>query len=143
MLKGATILHSLFIWWINFFLTCVNELIWMCKHQEKVRSNQASISINSCTELSKTQLFPVIIIKEFFFLFYIMFWSRDFQARWENYVMKNEKWIVFPESRYVNSNPATFLKIIWWQLLIPRSKRLLMSSATLSRKIWNISTFCK
>ena len=82
----------------------------MCKHQEKVRSNQASISINSCTELSKTQLFPVIIIKEFFFLFYFMFWSRDFQARWENYVMKNEKWIVFPESRYVNSNPANLSK---------------------------------
>ena len=75
MLKGATILHSLFIWWINFFLTCVNELIWMCKHQEKVRSNQASISINSCTELSKTQLFPVIISlrKKLFFLFILCF----------------------------------------------------------------------
>ena len=50
------------------------ELIWMCKHKEKARSNQASISINSCTELSKTQLFPVIIIKEkIIFPFYVMF----------------------------------------------------------------------
>ena len=46
----------------------------MCKHKEKARSNQASISINSCTELSKTQLFPVIIIKEkISFPFYVMF----------------------------------------------------------------------
>ena len=46
----------------------------MCKHKEKARSNQASISINSCTELSKTQLFPVIIIKEkIIFPFYVMF----------------------------------------------------------------------
>ena len=57
----------------------------MCKHKEKARSNQASISINSCTELSKTQLFPVIIIKEkIIFPFYVIFWSRDFKARWEN-----------------------------------------------------------
>ena len=28
----------------------------MCKHRKKVRSGQSSISINSCTELSKTQL---------------------------------------------------------------------------------------
>ena len=31
---------------------------------KKVRSNQASISINSCTELSKTLLFPVSIVKQ-------------------------------------------------------------------------------
>ena len=32
----------------------------------------------------------------------------------------------------------TFLKILWWQLLVPHSERFLISSATLS---WNISTF--
>ena len=31
----------------------------MCKHRKKVRSSQACISINSCTELSKTKVFPV------------------------------------------------------------------------------------
>ena len=30
---------------------------------KKVRSNQVSISVNSCTELSKAQFFPVIIVK--------------------------------------------------------------------------------
>ena len=30
-----------------------------------VKSSQASISINSCTEMSKTQFFPVIIVKIF------------------------------------------------------------------------------
>ena len=33
------------------------ELNWLRKHMKKVRSSQASISINSCTELSKT-VFP-------------------------------------------------------------------------------------
>ena len=30
------------------------ELKWLCKHFKKVRSGQASMSINYCTELSKT-----------------------------------------------------------------------------------------
>ena len=30
---------------------------------KKLSSNQASIPINSCTELSKTQFFPVSIVK--------------------------------------------------------------------------------
>ena len=60
------------------------ELIWLCKQKEKARSNQASISINSCiTELSKTKLFPVINVKGKILLpFYIMFWYHDFQASW-------------------------------------------------------------
>ena len=40
------------------------KLIWLCKQKEKGRSNQASISINSYTELSKAQLFLVINVKE-------------------------------------------------------------------------------
>ena len=44
---------------------CV-ELNWLCNHVKKVRSRQASISINSCAELSKTQLFPVGIVNHFF-----------------------------------------------------------------------------
>ena len=42
-------------WNLEYFLVLTKE---------KARSNQASISINSCTELSKTQLFPVINLKE-------------------------------------------------------------------------------
>ena len=37
----------------------INEL---CKHREKVRSTQACISINSCTEL----IFPWSIAKSYF-----------------------------------------------------------------------------
>ena len=35
----------------------------------------------------------------------------------------------------------TFLKILWWQLLVPHSECFLISSATLSCKTWNVSTF--
>ena len=60
------------------------ELIWLCKQKKKARSNQTFISIDSCTELSKTQLFPVIKVKEnFFFVFYIIFWYCGFQDRWK------------------------------------------------------------
>ena len=37
----------------------------LSKHLEKVKSSQASISINSYTELSKAQLFSVSIVKGF------------------------------------------------------------------------------
>ena len=33
----------------------------LCKHRKKVMSSQTCISINSCTELSKTKFFPVSI----------------------------------------------------------------------------------
>ena len=39
------------------------ELNWLYKPVGKVRSSQASISINSLTELSKIQFFPVSICK--------------------------------------------------------------------------------
>ena len=35
----------------------------------------------------------------------------------------------------------TFLKILWWGFFVPRSERLFTSSATLSCKTRNISTF--
>ena len=38
------------------------ELNWLCRHMKKVRRSQASISRNSCPELSKTQFFPVSIV---------------------------------------------------------------------------------
>ena len=60
------------------------ELFRLSKQKEKDGGNQASISITSCTELSKTQLFLVIKVKEkIILLFYIVFWYRDFQATWE------------------------------------------------------------
>ena len=70
----------------------------MCRRKQKARSNQASISINSCSiELSKTKLFPVINVKEkLFFLFILCFGIVIFRLVGENCVMKNEKWIVFP-----------------------------------------------
>ena len=36
------------------------ELNWLCKHMKKVRGSQLAIP---CAELSKTQLFPVTIVK--------------------------------------------------------------------------------
>ena len=42
------------------------ELNSLCKPMKKVRSSQASIAINSCTELSKTPIFPVTIFKRKF-----------------------------------------------------------------------------
>ena len=40
------------------------ELNCLYKHMEKLRRSQASISINSCIELSITQFYPVSIVKE-------------------------------------------------------------------------------
>ena len=37
------------------------EINWLCKHSKKVRSSQAYISVNSCTELIKTQ-FPLWVL---------------------------------------------------------------------------------
>ena len=39
------------------------EINWLYKHKKKVKSSQAPILINSCTELSKTQLFPIVYKK--------------------------------------------------------------------------------
>ena len=57
---------SLSNWWITFFkhlysliMWQYTEFNWLCKHRKKVRSRQAYISINSCTELTKTKVFPV------------------------------------------------------------------------------------
>ena len=44
----------------------------MCKQKKKTRSSQASISANSCIELSKTQLFPEIKLSKKFFLVFIL-----------------------------------------------------------------------
>ena len=42
-------------------MECI-ELNSFCEHMQKVRSSQASITVNSCTELSKTQYFSVSIV---------------------------------------------------------------------------------
>ena len=74
--------HSflLSIWWIAFFrhlydrdvealsnilgtIMELKELNWLCKHMKKVRSSQLCISMNFCTEFSKTQVFHVSIVK--------------------------------------------------------------------------------
>ena len=53
-------------WWITFFKHLYSlimwqyksiEINWLCKHRKKVISSQACISINSCTESSKTKFF--------------------------------------------------------------------------------------
>ena len=43
-------------------MECI-ELNCLCKHVKKVRSSPDSILINSYTELSKTRLLPVSIVK--------------------------------------------------------------------------------
>ena len=43
-------------------MECI-EIHLLCKHSKKVRSSQASISISSCNELSKT-VFLVSIVNE-------------------------------------------------------------------------------
>ena len=48
-----------------------------------------------CFSVKEKTLFP--------FLHHV--WYRDFQARWQKLLRKKKKWIVFRESRYVNSNP--------------------------------------
>ena len=40
------------------------ELNCLYKHMKKVRSSQASISINSCNELSQIQFFPASFVYE-------------------------------------------------------------------------------
>ena len=61
--------HSfLSVWWITFFkhiysltIEC-REIDWLCKqHMKKVRSSQASIAINSSTELSITVIYVSIV----------------------------------------------------------------------------------
>ena len=44
-------------------IECI-EINWLCKHRKKVRSSQASISTNSCTELSKTQFPRRVLLKQ-------------------------------------------------------------------------------
>ena len=39
-----------------------------------------------------------------------MFWCRDFLSRQEKLRREYKKWIIFPQSRYLNSNPDNFLK---------------------------------
>ena len=43
-------------------MECI-ELNGLCNHMKKVKDNKTSISVNSCTELSKTQIFPVSAFK--------------------------------------------------------------------------------
>ena len=89
MLKGATVLHSLSISWITFFVAFVikfRELIWLCQWK-KARSNQASISVNSC---GIEKLFPMINVKEnLFFLFMLCFGIMIFRLVGKNCC---EKW---------------------------------------------------
>ena len=69
MLKGPTILFclsdesSFSNIWILVNMWQWIELNWLRKHMKKVRNSQASISIDSCSELSKTRFFPARIVK--------------------------------------------------------------------------------
>ena len=52
----------------------------LCKHRKKVRSSQVFISINSCTELRKTQFYPVSIVncRKLPFLSFLVCWVYFF-----------------------------------------------------------------
>ena len=43
-------------------MECI-ELNWLCKRMKKVKSSQASLSLNYRAEPGKTQFFPAIIVK--------------------------------------------------------------------------------
>ena len=53
-------LHVLF----NFVTIQYTEINLLCKHRKKVRSSQACISINSCTELSKTKFSLWVLLSQ-------------------------------------------------------------------------------
>ena len=55
-------------WALSYVTRECIEINWMCEHRKKVISSQASVSINSCTELSNT-VFPVSIVKMIKFWF--------------------------------------------------------------------------
>ena len=52
----------------------------------------------------------MIKVKENFFLFFILYFGIVvFRIGGKNCIMKNKKWMTFPESRYINSNPVTIV----------------------------------
>lgn len=53
--NSSSVLFNMWQWYII-------EPNWSCKYMKKVRGSQASISNNSCTELNKTQFFPVSLV---------------------------------------------------------------------------------
>ena len=66
------------------------ELNWLCKHMKNVRSSQASISINSFTELSKMQ-FSTLLQKNTYSLRFHFKFSRkniDSTEKWYRVIFK-------------------------------------------------------
>ena len=76
----------------------------ICKHMRNVRSSQTSISTNSCTELSKTQLFSatlnyesddkyrkITIYKRRFFLLWSRYWLSIRALTWLEKLSANFK----------------------------------------------------
>ena len=55
-------------------------------------------------------------------------------------VIKNSSFNQYFLYMYISDMVKTFLKILWWRFLVPRSNCLLVSSTTLSCKTQNIVT---
>ena len=66
-------------------------------------------------------------------------WERSVKSlyQFQNRVIKNSS---FDQRFMVKTSIKTFLKILWWRFLVPRSEYLLVSNATLSCKTQNILT---
>ena len=63
-----------FIFYLMYHCLWQNKrtnLNWLCKHMKKAKNSQVSFSINSCTELSKTQFFLVSIVKSGYYVEFV------------------------------------------------------------------------
>ena len=86
------------------------ELFRLSKQKEKDRSIQASISIILVLNSVKHSFSLWLRLRKKLFFLLLCFGIVIFRLGGKNCVVKNEKWIVFPESRYVNSNPELFFR---------------------------------
>ena len=78
-------------------------------HEQQLQRNNKTALIKHDTCILKS--FVSVSTKKVLFLCwrktnYVMFCYRDFLGGWEKLHRENERSVVFPESRYVNSNPV-------------------------------------
>ena len=108
MLKGATIFYSvnlmnhLFLnmcqWNLSNLFDCVNK---------KKRLEATKLLFQQILLLNSVKYNFSLWLKSTkkFFSIFLCFGITIFRLDRKNCIMKNEKWIIFPKSQYVNSNP--------------------------------------
>ena len=125
MLKGATIFYSVNLMNNLFLNMCQWNLLNLFDCVNKKKRLEAtkllfqqilllnSVKYNFSLWLKST--------KKLFFIFILCFGITIFRLDRKNCTMKNEKWIIFPKSQYVNSNPE-YVKNTWsWNVLFSHS----------------------